>query len=143
MPGIDPIAAALAFADAINARDVDRLAALMTEDHEFIDSEGSGAQGRETMREGWAGYYALFPDYAISVEQSSLLDDGSVVMLGRSDGAPSDLARETLRGPTGGPLQPGDYQGPAIWTARIRDGLVAQWCVYDDTPEVRAKLGMG
>ena len=32
--------------------------------------------------------------------------------------------------------------GPAIWTAEVRDGKVAVWRVYEDTPEVRARLGI-
>jgi hypothetical protein len=32
--------------------------------------------------------------------------------------------------------------GPAIWTAHIRDNLVTEWRVYDDTPENRRSLGL-
>ncbi len=30
--------------------------------------------------------------------------------------------------------------GPSIWTAEIRDGLVAEWRVYEDSEEVRKLL---
>jgi ketosteroid isomerase-like protein len=30
--------------------------------------------------------------------------------------------------------------GPALWTATTRDGRVAEWRVYPDTPDIRAKL---
>ncbi len=36
----------LAFMDGINARDVDRLCSLMTEDHLFVDGLGNRVQGR-------------------------------------------------------------------------------------------------
>lgn len=32
--------------------------------------------------------------------------------------------------------------GPALWTAVIKDGRVQEWRVYDDTEENRKKLGM-
>jgi ketosteroid isomerase-like protein len=39
-----------AFVGRINAHDVDGLAALMTEDHRFIDSLGQIVRGREAVR---------------------------------------------------------------------------------------------
>ena len=32
--------------------------------------------------------------------------------------------------------------GPAIWTARIEDGKVSEWRLYEDTPANRARLGI-
>lgn len=32
--------------------------------------------------------------------------------------------------------------GPALWTVIIRDGMVAEWRVHEDTPEARASLGI-
>jgi hypothetical protein len=32
--------------------------------------------------------------------------------------------------------------GPALWTARVRDGLVARWQVYQDSPQNRTMLGL-
>ena len=43
----------LALFDAINRHDPDALAALMTQDHVFIDGLGNSVHGRETMRAGW------------------------------------------------------------------------------------------
>ena len=36
-----PTEVAMSFIDAINSKDVERLANLMTEDHKFIDGDGS------------------------------------------------------------------------------------------------------
>ena len=30
--------------------------------------------------------------------------------------------------------------GPALWSARVRDGLVSEWRVHKDTPENRESL---
>jgi len=32
--------------------------------------------------------------------------------------------------------------GPALWTARTRDDKVAEWRVYEDSTENRARLGI-
>lgn len=48
-----PVDTVLAFLDAINAHDIDRLAALMDEDHLFVDSLGQSVQGREKIRTAW------------------------------------------------------------------------------------------
>lgn len=53
----------LLFLELINQRDVDKLVAMMTEDHLFIDSQGQTVRGREKMRAAWRGYYAFCPDY--------------------------------------------------------------------------------
>lgn len=60
---MSPTETVLQFMDCINQRDVDKLAELMTEDHVFIDSLGNSVHGREKMRAGWRGYFALCPDY--------------------------------------------------------------------------------
>src|SRR5262249_20121567 len=53
-----------AFVDCINAHNVDGLAALMSDDHLFIDAHGNKVRGREAMTAGWYGYFEWFPDYA-------------------------------------------------------------------------------
>ena len=63
MAKASPVETVRHFMDCINQRDADRLAEWMTEDHVFIDSLGQTVCGREAMRAGWRGYYALCPDY--------------------------------------------------------------------------------
>jgi uncharacterized protein (TIGR02246 family) len=138
---IDPRAVALAFVARINAGDVDGLAALMTDDHEFIDIPGDSFRGRETLREGWIAYYRLFPDYQIHIRRVSV--DGPVVtLIGETTGTLSPFGHEALRRPDGTLPGQEELQGPAIWTALVREGLVAQWRVYWDTPATRAALGL-
>jgi ketosteroid isomerase-like protein len=137
----DPRAVALAFVAAINARDVDRIAALMTEDHEFIDIPGQSFHGREPMREGWIGYYRLFPDYQIEVDRV-LASDDAVTLIGSTTGTLSEFGREALRRAGGTLPGPDELQGPALWTARIQGDMVARWRVYWDTPDTRAALAI-
>lgn len=32
--------------------------------------------------------------------------------------------------------------GPALWSAKVREGKVSEWRVYDDTPRNRERLGI-
>jgi uncharacterized protein (TIGR02246 family) len=66
---MNPVETVLAFLDAINQHDAGKLAELMTEDHVFIDSLGKSTHGREKMRFGWQGYFAMCPDYWVSHDE--------------------------------------------------------------------------
>src|SRR5271157_5929207 len=80
-----PESVARAFADAINHQSPDELAALMIEDHVFIDALGTRVAGREAMRAGWTGYFHMVPDYSITVTET--YGAGAVVvMLGTAQG---------------------------------------------------------
>src|ERR1017187_1978646 len=61
---------ARAFVVAINRRDVDGLAEVMTPGHRFVDSLGNVVEGREAVRVAWVGYFRMVPDYRIDVEES-------------------------------------------------------------------------
>lgn len=130
---------ALAFVERINLGDVARLLELMTEDHEFVDMAGDAFRGRELMRQAWTDYYRLFPDYRIQVAATRANSD-SIVLVGHSEGTLSAYGQLALRQPDGS--LPEDLQGRAIWTARVRQGRIAQWRVCPDTPTVRLCLGL-
>ena len=118
-----PVAVARAFADAINRQSPDELAALMTEDHAFIDALDNCVQGREAMRAAWRGYFGLVPDYTITVEE--VYGAGAVVvMLG------------TAQGTTNG----GWWRTPAAWRAEICGSQIASWRVYADNEPIRKLL---
>ena len=56
------------FIQAINNRNVDRLVRLVTKDHQFFDSTGASVVANvDQVREAWGRYFAMFPDYNISV----------------------------------------------------------------------------
>jgi hypothetical protein len=65
-----PESVARAFVRAINRQDVDGLTALMAPDHRFVDSLGNLCEGREEMRTAWIGYFLMFPDYSITIDET-------------------------------------------------------------------------
>jgi ketosteroid isomerase-like protein len=113
---------ALQFNDCINSRDLDRLAALMTDDHTFTDSASASVHGKERVVEAWRGFFALFPDYRNIFKRIEARDQ-LVAIMGRSTCSEPQL------------------DGPALWTAKIRGDQVAEWRVYTDTPANRTALG--
>jgi ketosteroid isomerase-like protein len=116
--------AAIAFNEAINRRDLDALAGLMTDDHTFVDSGGAVISGRGPVLKAWEGFFRAFPDYRN--EWSAVVPkDLTVVALGRSVCSTEPA-----------------LDGPAIWSAETRDGRVSEWRVYEDTPATRRRLGV-
>jgi ketosteroid isomerase-like protein len=123
----------LRFVDRINAGDVEGLAALMTDDHRFIDSLGAEAVGRERMRRGWEEYLRMVPDYRLEVREA--FQQGPVVVL-------LGVARGTYA--RDGTLRAEDaWETPSAWRAVVRGGRVAEWQVYADNEPLRQKMREG
>ena len=132
MSGKSPVDTVLAFLKQINARNVDGLSALMTEDHVFVDGLGNRMQGREAMRKGWAGYFRMFPDYRVS--HADIFSQGDVVAaFGSAEGTLA--VKEELP-------EANHWSAPAAWRAVVRDGLIAEWQVYADNQSARKIMGM-
>jgi ketosteroid isomerase-like protein len=117
------IAVALRFNERINIRDLTGLGELMTEDHVFIDIPGEVHEGRERMIVGWFDFFRNYPDYRNNFTRVEVRDD-LVIMVGFSECSYDPL------------------DGPSIWTAKIRDGKVAEWRVYEDIAQTRHTLGI-
>jgi ketosteroid isomerase-like protein len=113
---------AVAFNDAINARDVDALRALMADDHTFVDSTGTVLAGTERVLDAWRGFFDAFPDYRNEWAEA-IPTRGRVIALGRSVCATEPA-----------------LDGRAIWSATITGDKVAEWRVLEDTPANRRRL---
>jgi ketosteroid isomerase-like protein len=113
---------ALDFVNAINAHDVNKIIALMADDHVFIDAYGN-SEGKEVMKQGWPDYFSWFPDYSIEIDDV-LASGDMIVLLGHAGG--------TYRGKTA-------YDGknhwhiPAAWRAIVENRTVKVWQVYADS----------
>jgi ketosteroid isomerase-like protein len=109
------------FAEAINEHNVDKLCALMTDDHTFIDSHGNEATGKEKMKAGWIGYFQLFPDYKIEITHM-FLDGDTVAAFGFAGGTFQGLSDK----------KENYWRLPAAWKAIVRNGKIQLWQVYVD-----------
>jgi ketosteroid isomerase-like protein len=111
------------FNDCISAGELGGLALLMTADHVFTDSAGESWRGREECLRTWAGFFEAFPGYRNSFTATETRNE-LVVLCGYSVCAEPAL------------------EGPALWSATVRGGRVAEWRVYDDTVQARTELGL-
>ena len=97
----------------------------MSEDHTFIDSVGRIISGRENMTAGWEGYFRMFPDYQIRIE-NIIRDKTIVAVFGSASG--------TYNGKRG-PIPENKIEMPAAWKAVVANGKVKLWQVYADWTE--------
>jgi len=121
-----PIETVLLFMDRINQRDPAKIAELITEDHAFIDSLGHAMRGRDTMRQGWRGYFTMCPDYRVSHEE--IFANGNIVVVFGAAGGTISAGGNTA--------SENRWETPAAWRAVVEDGLVKEWRVYADNKPV-------
>jgi len=110
------------FVEAINNHDVDIIVELMADDHVFIDGQDNKHVGKEGMKEGWDGYFVLFPDYRIEI--TDIVDnDPSFGLFGYAEGAYKGIKNES---------KSNFWRTPASWKAIVKDGMILHWQVYCD-----------
>jgi ketosteroid isomerase-like protein len=108
------------FIDCINQHHVEGIAALMSDDHVFVDALGTMTHGRDALRWGWGEYYRMFPDYQIEIHE--ITSTGNVVGV-------FGLARGTYV-PDGVIRTENQWKISAAWMGVVRNGLVSEWRVY-------------
>ncbi|WP_455142670.1 nuclear transport factor 2 family protein [Candidatus Hodarchaeum mangrovi] len=59
----DPKLTVLLFNEAINNRNIQALANLMTDDHKFIDRKNEVTSPKQAMVQGWKYFFKNFPGY--------------------------------------------------------------------------------
>ena len=125
-----PVDVVLRFVTAINAHDMAGIAALMTEDHRFVDSFGAVVGGPAQMREEWQAYLKMVPDYQIDVGETC--SNGELVIL-------LGTARGTYA-PDGTLRSENAWSTPAAWRVLVRDDRIAEWQVYADNAPIRRRI---
>lgn len=132
----------LDFINAINTYDVDKICALMADNHTFIDAQGTEVTGKDKMREGWTGYFAMFPDYKIEV--TDIFDKRESKLVRQKTGGSMMMEYVNYEFIAVFGFASGTYGGkntndenrfrlPASWKAIIEGGKVKLWQVYCDT----------
>lgn len=114
------------FVEAINAHDPERIAALITLDHEFIDSLGGVVRGRESVRAAWRAYFAFCPDYWVRPDEV-IGGANCVVALGQAGGTIIEAGQ--IRAANA-------WRTPAAWRAVVGRDFVEHWQVYADNKPV-------
>ncbi|RPI06045.1 MAG: nuclear transport factor 2 family protein [Ignavibacteriae bacterium] len=109
------------FITAINEHDSDKICSLMTDDHQFIDSQGNVTDGKEIMKSGWMGYFQLFPDYKIEAVEFFTQGE-TVAAFGFAGGTFQGLIEH----------KENVWRLPASWKAVVKNGKILQWQVYAD-----------
>lgn len=120
---MDPVDVVRRFNAAISGQDLADLASLMSDDHAFVDTDGSTVRGKQACLDAWRGFFTTVGDCHNVFTELTVHDD-IVTVSGHSVCSRPELA------------------GPALWTARVRGALVDEWRVYEDTPHVRHELGL-
>ena len=115
-------AIAIRFVKAINDHEVDEIINLMSQGHIFIDALGNKSVGKEGMKEGWEGYYELFPDYQIEI--SDITENVSAIgLFGYISATYKNLTNK---------LNSNFWRTPASWKAIVENNKIKHWQVYCD-----------
>jgi limonene-1,2-epoxide hydrolase len=110
------------FVKSINDHDVNEIVNLLSEDHIFIDATGHKSVGKKGMKEGWKGYYELFPDYKIEI--SDITESESVIgLFGYVNATYKNLINE---------LNSNFWRIPASWKTIVENNKIKHWQVYCD-----------
>jgi ketosteroid isomerase-like protein len=119
----------LAYVAALNAADINRIAACVTEDfwNEHVTVSGQSLRGRAAYRERLAGFLAVYRDMTYTVER--LLIDGDDVALSY-----------TMRFQWHGAEPPRHVTTRGVFLFHIRHGLIAHRIDYRDSADAKQQM---
>ncbi len=116
------------FIESINCANLDKMYDLMTPDHTFIDSCENIITGRDKMRNAWMGYFVLFPDYKIEIDE--IIEKNSLICLfGHAGGTYMNKINDE---------NSNYWKIPIALKAIVKDKRIASWQVYADNSPVMA-----
>ena len=118
----DPKLVALLYNECINSRDLEGVIELMSEDHKFIDIENR-EENKEQMKTSWKEFFEEFPDYQ-NIFHTIISRENFVILLGHSECSHKPL------------------DGPAIWTAKIKNNQITEWRIYEDNEINKKQLNI-
>ena len=117
MFGPDPLKIPRRFVDCLNARDVDALSDVISDDCRIIDPRGAWVEGRDTCLQMMRALFKIDPDYRIHVNS-----------MGRSGGNVLIAGRTTARNPR--------FATTTLWRARSDSRHLHEWQSYSSAPGV-------
>lgn len=119
----DPKLTVLQFNEYINNQDADELGKLLSEGTKLVEGEETTKTGKAEVENYWIEFFKLVPDYRNHFTRIESEGD-RVIIIGFST-----CSNELL-------------DGPALWTASVKDDLIDEWRILEDTRENRASLGI-
>lgn len=114
------------FITAINNQNLDSIAGLLSDDHNFTDSLGNVFRGKEIMIKGWKNYFQLFPDYKIDLGEV-YSNENKVVFIGKASGTYKLGEDSSSRN---------HWEINAAWRALVVDNKIKEWQVFGDNKPV-------
>ena len=111
---------ALLFVEAINSANIEMLAGLMTEDHTFIDADGSEHSGSQKMRVGWQDYFSIVPDFKIKINDH-FERENIAILIGTAEGTFIENGKIKTEN---------HWKVPAAWRVNISNNKVMIWQLF-------------
>lgn len=94
----------------------------MSEDYIFIDSYGDKHVGKKGEKQGWKGYFELFPDYKIEIEDIAE-NDSIFGLFGYASATYKNLINES---------NSNYWKIQASWKAIVENKKIKHWQIYCD-----------
>jgi ketosteroid isomerase-like protein len=110
------------FINAINDHNVNNIYSLMADDHVFFDAWGGKTIGKDTMKNGWEGYFKMFPDYKIEI-MDIYFNENRIAVFGFASGTFENRKTETNEN---------YWKVPAAWQVEIQNEKIKLWQVCAD-----------
>ncbi len=111
------------YVDAVNARDVDTLVGMMTDDHWYVDTGRNAVRGVDAAKGAWGNFFGEITEYNVSVSSVETTPDGFVVLGSVASSEPK-------------------LTGDMIFECWVRDDKIALWRANREDPKLRERLGL-
>jgi ketosteroid isomerase-like protein len=111
------------FVNAINEHDVNKMSPLMHDGHVFLDAWGRKTHGKNKVKNGWEGYFKLFPDYKIRIADT-YFNGNKIAAFGFASGTFENKKTETNEK---------YWKIPAAWQVEIVNDKIKLWQVCADS----------
>lgn len=132
--GVGPVEVVRGYLEAINARDPDAVAALVTDDfvNEHVAERGDSLRGRQAYRRRLDGFLRSFP--VLHYEIEDVVSEGAKVVVAYR------MRGTRASGDEGGAGQPIDVRG--VFRFVVVKGRIAHRVDYRDSATVERQLGL-
>ena len=122
-PTPEPIRVVKRYVAALNARDAERIEALLDDHIRFVDSRGDWIEGRDNVATATRRFFDLEPNFQLH-DVKIVMHAGEVLLKGRVSAQAERRTHDTL------------------WRARTRRGKLSHWQSYGEDSPALARILM-